>query len=742
MTPNLNPSPNNPPSDEPALTPEVPENGVHAEPPPDNGGEVSGLYTIPEPRRRMRRRRRKGGLLRRILKRVGFGSRQRLAGVILGVFTILVIAVVMYAVLVADSLSRVNSSVISLERILTSLQSTSSGSTTLSMADFNRLKSGLSDVDESLASSQSRLAFVRPFQTIHPNIEMTFLSLDIAREITRATRLMINGAEPAANYLLTGTSTSGSQSQTTIQLSSGDRLVELLEIGRNPFQRARGILDQTQPMIDRLDLTGAPLELVRTSERIISFYEQINSVNQIFLNSTELLDAILGLNGDKTYLILAVNSDELRPSGGFLSTWGWLRVRGGRIVDFDYSASTTTSPTPPPRTTSTEFSIPNWWIQFRQPIFAAWDGSWYADFPQTADLAMWYYNTGENIHAPVDGVISIDIYGFEYLLGALGEITLPEYNNLIVTQNNFRRLVYDIRAYSSGPEPHKQFVADIYQRIMESWQSATRDPQRNTLILNALLRAAQEKHLMVHMAQDELNTAVDLLGWSGAQARSIPPGIDYLMVVDGNMSNKSSRSIRRSYIYDVTLNDDLSADKRITLNYEFPADVARNDPAVNPEFHGTLDYTSLVQIYAPQNSTLVDYSRDPGLPTESTLNDLWLISTGFTTPFDSARRLQYRYNTADAYIRDGNLGRYRLHIQKQPGTFADPITVQITLPPDTRLVESSITPSATFNIDRPVIEYALNLLVDRRIDIIFEYQVGQPAQQSDDGVPPANFTSG
>ncbi len=728
MTPNLPSNSPSPTSDDPILTSDTLEADVAINDQDDHAEGISGLYTTPEPRRRVRRRRRKGGLLRRILKRVGFGSRQRFAGIIIGVVTVLTIAVVLYAVLVVDSLSRVNSSVMSMERILSSLQSGGT-SAAISMADFNRLKRGLTEVDESLATSQNRLALIRPFQTIHPNIEMTFLSLDIAREISRATRQMINGVEPAANYLLTGTATADQGQPSTIQLSSGDRLVELLEIGRNPFQRARTILDNTRSMIDRLNVAGAPLELVRTSERIISFYQQISSINQIFLDSSELLDAILGLNGDKTYLILAVNSDELRPSGGFLSTWGWLRVRGGRIVDYSYSASTTTSPTPPPRTTQPDFTIPNWWIQFRQPLFAAWDGSWYASFPQTADLAMWYYNAGGNLNAPVDGVISIDIYGFEYLLGALGQVIVPQYGNLVVTQSNFRRLVYDIRAFSTGVEPHKQFVADIYQEIMANWQAATRDPQRNTLILNALLRAAQEKHLMVHMAQDDLNTAVDLLGWSGAQVSTVPPGTDYLMIVDGNMANKSSRSIRRSYIYDVSLNDDLSVDKRVTLNYEFPADVARNDPAFNPEFHGSIDYSSLVQIYAPLNSSLIDYSRDANFPSEATLDDLWLISTGFVTPFDSGRRLQYRYNTRDAYSRDGNLGRYRLHIQKQPGTDADPITIQISLPPGTELVESSIPPSATFSIDRPVIEYSLNLLVDRRIDIIFRYGSSQPTTE-------------
>ncbi len=682
-----------------------------------NGESEGGLYTTPEPRRRVRRRKRKGGLLRRILKRLGL--RQRVNGVLIGVISAVVVAVVGYSVLVVDSLSRVNTSITNLERILSSLQQGQTGAE-ISMGDFQRLRLGVREVDESLVTSQQRLALIRPFQNAHPNIDITLRSLDIARELTAASRAMLNGAEPAVNYLLAG----NDSEEGGAQLSSGDRLVELLEIGSGPFNRAQTTLNNAAALITELNVENAPLDLLRTTERIISFYDQVNSINGVFLNASELLNTVLGLNGNKTYLVLAVNSDELRPSGGFLSTWGWLKVRSGRIVEFDYSASLINNPIPPAAEMAPTFPIPNWWIQFRSPIYAAWDGSWYADFPSTAEMAMWYYNNGGNINAPVDGVLSIDIYAFEYVLQVLESVRLPDYPGVTVTSENFRELVYDIRAFGLGQEPHKQFVAALYAQIMQEWQNASRDPAKNTGILNALLRAVQEKHMMVYLAGGELNTAIDLLGWSGNQVQQQTEGGDYLMVVDSNMTNKSSRSIQRSYIYDVTLRDDLTLEKRLTLNYELPASIAEQDPAVDPEFHGPADYTSMVQVYAPEDSTLIEFSRDINFPNEHISNNLWLISTAFVTPFDNSRRVQFEYSTANGYSRSGNFGRYRLEIQKQPGTNADPVTVQITLPVNTRIAESSPPFNASFDIDRPVVEYALQLLTDQRIDLIFEYKSG------------------
>src|SRR5690606_12279684 len=132
-----------------------------------------------------------------------------------------------------------------------------------------------------------------------------------------------------------------------------------------------------------------------------------------------------------------------RPSGGYLSTYGWMVMRNGRIVDYDYSATTTTSPNPPASTAELPFEIPDWWLQFRQPVYAAWDGSWSADFHSTAERAIWYYNAGNNPHAPVTGAIAIDIDGFEMILEALGPVSVPDYR-VTVSTNDFRNVIYDI----------------------------------------------------------------------------------------------------------------------------------------------------------------------------------------------------------------------------------------------------------------------------------------------------------
>jgi hypothetical protein len=190
-------------------------------------------------------------------------------------------------------------------------------------------------------------------------------------------------------------------------------------------------------------------ELVLASDDLETYYAQLQQANSILLESPELLTSALGLDGERSYLVLSQNSDELRPSGGYISTYGWLTVRNGRITNYSYYPTTQDTPNPPPAGTLSDFEVPSWWIRYSEPIYAAWDGSWYADFPATASLAMQYYNAGSNPQAPVDGVLSIDIFGFEKVLAALGQVRVPGYDE-VVTSDNFRELVYDVAYELAG----------------------------------------------------------------------------------------------------------------------------------------------------------------------------------------------------------------------------------------------------------------------------------------------------
>jgi hypothetical protein len=420
------------------------------------------------------------------------------------------------------------------------------------------------------------------------------------------------------------------------------------------------------------------------------------------------------LQQTQTYLILAQNSDEIRPSGGYISTWGWMRVRSGDIQEYEYFPTTAQNPSPPPGSLASLLEIPDWWFQFERPIYTAWDGSWHADFPATAEMASWFYTNGENPYAPVDGVIGIDLVATEYIVDALIQVKVPGYN-VTVNAENFREMVYEIRASDDPQLNHKEFVAAMYRQILEDWQNAP--PRIRSNVNRAILQALREKHIMLYFGESSLQNSMYRLGWAGEQTPGV--GYDYLMVADANIGSKSSRSVQRQMTYDVTINEDNTVNNRLSVLYNFSSTVAEQDPAVRPEHYRELDYFSLSQYFVPAGSAFVSSNNLFQIQEEST--DEHTIYVGYVNvPYDQTTRVQLEYSTPNITDTVGSYSRYRLYLEKQPGTIADSGVVTVSLPPGSSVVAVDPQPSVVYELGQPVLEFRFTLRTDMWIEIIYE----------------------
>ncbi|MBZ0292115.1 MAG: DUF4012 domain-containing protein, partial [Anaerolineae bacterium] len=428
------------------------------------------------------RRRRKRGWFHRLRRRLKWTT------VLIVVVATVVVVVVGSLVLVTDATNKVQSALTSLQRVLLILNGRTGADLTLD--DFDRLQASVRDLNGSLNAARGQLVFMRPLTDFNKNLSATFQAMDAAGDLSAAADTVLNGLRPTVFFMFYGED----DPNATAPLSSGERVVELLRIGRTQFATASHLLDSAQERIDNLELGDLSPDLVLYFNDLNQYADELTRANDILLQSPELLTTALGLSQTQAYLILSQNSDELRPSGGYIGTYGWMTLRNGRITDYNYSPTTATSPNPPPNTLADQIDIPDWWLHYNAPIYAAWDGSWSVDFGETAERAIWYYNNGNNPQAPVGGAIGIDIVGFEYILEALDSVVVPGYDEVITTEN-FRQVVYEIRESSAGDSPHKRFIARLYQQIFADWQNASTDPALSTEILGAVLRALREKHI-------------------------------------------------------------------------------------------------------------------------------------------------------------------------------------------------------------------------------------------------------
>jgi len=655
---------------------------------------------------RRRRRRRSRNRVQKLFRRMRHPLRWR--WIVIAVVIVAVVSTLSASVMITDAIVKLESSWQGLRRVI-NLVNTRDG-TELTLSDFNRLQSSLRELSRQLNTTRNRVGFAMPITQLNPEWQTSIEALGVAQQLASATQSMLSGLQPALNFMVEGEE----KNAVATRISSGERVVELLELGRGSFIQAEGHLQRAEMQLDQINFTDVSSDLVLQIEQLRGFRNQLQNLNDFLLQSPDILTTLLGLDAERTYLVLAQNNDEIRPSGGYISTYGWFTVRGGRIIDFDYSPTTATSPNPPDDDFLDTFDVPDWWIQYRQPIYAAWDGSWYADFPSTAQLAMSYYNAGGNPQAPVDGVLAIDITGFQLLLAAMGEV-LVEDRAISVTAETFRDVVYDIRAFGEGVQPHKEFVADVYASIFEEWQSINQE--RTPDLLGALLEGVQSRHVMIYFANPEINNTIGQIGWNGAQTAGIDH--DYILVADANLGNKSNNSVIRSFTYDVEILPGGSLQSRLSLGYEYFASLAQEDPAIDDEFHGPLDYNNLLQIFLPIGTTIqeTDDFRITTLVESETHTQL---ITRTTVEYDSGERYQIEYEVPTIVDTVGDYQRYRLLMQKQPGARTQAINLQITLPEDARVVSSSPQADASYNLEKPILDYRLNLDGDQWIEVIYQ----------------------
>ena len=171
-----------------------------------------------------------------------------------------------------------------------------------------------------------------------------------------------------------------------------------------------------------------------------------------YLTVSERLPAILGWDGPRRYLVLTQNPAELRPTGGFIGSYGIIAFDKGRItersfrdiylLDLPWDYPFIKPPT----------ELANYLLGPKQPWQLA-DANWSPDFPTSAQDAIRLY-TNESGDTRIDGVLGITTYTIDELLKVTGPITVPEYGATIASgETTLKTLQLTRTAPGPGGEP-------------------------------------------------------------------------------------------------------------------------------------------------------------------------------------------------------------------------------------------------------------------------------------------------
>lgn len=325
-----------------------------------------------------------------------------------------------------------------------------------------------------------------------------------------------------------------------------------IEVLTTTLQSATDLTDQLDTTIAQFPepmsqpLASAAAQLLPTTER------RRNDI----LTKTLLpkLAPLFGADGIRRYAVVLQNSQELRPTGGFIEAIAMLTFNEGSLIGTDvYSSYQLDTRIPgqvkPPQDLTASIGESQWWLH---------DANWFADGAASGRQVSWFLEKTLN-QAP-DGVIFINTAGLPRLLRALGPLEVQEFNEVLTEKNIDERLEFHNELPSQVVAGKPEYRQVLLEQLL--YKLTTLPAEQVPTFLETLATLAQEKQLLFFLPVAENQQVFRQLGWTGdltfptCPAAYVETGCvsDGLALVESNIgANRANAYITRSQTHKAVL---------------------------------------------------------------------------------------------------------------------------------------------------------------------------------------------
>jgi hypothetical protein len=488
------------------------------------------------------------------------------------------------------------------------------------------------------------------------------------------------GAELIA-VLKSGTSAAGAvpglagDNRPVSQLTREEKRALLQQLTEAPdrLALARASLDRALAAWNRVPSTPYTDSILTSLRPYIAQLTQLRDALGQDLSTLSVLPTILGYPDPKTYLFLMLNNTELRPGGGFIGTYGIVKVADGEIASF-FTDDIYTLDGPseaymheaPPEPIKRYLGVPSWYMR---------DANWSPDYYVSALEAERLYHL-EGGQEQIDGVIGMTPTVISKLLALTGPITID--GSTFTSQNVTDELEYQVeKAFAANGTPtaqRKDVVGKLGQELMRRLFSTQLS---NLSVLTTIAQSAiDEKQLMAAFSDPSLQAFADAHDWTGRFRTTLG---DQLSVIDANLAS---------------LKTDAVMDKSIAYSLRPEGNSWIAHAAITYKNNGhftwkTTRYRTYTRFYAPIGSVFI---KGEGMMQDDKLNDpgrhAGTIDVGtelgqavfggfISVEPGETRTLSVDYRLPESLAQMIRSGHYLLDVRKQLGTLANGLTLDL-----------------------------------------------------------------
>lgn len=458
---------------------------------------------------------------------------------------------------------------------------------------------------------------------------------------------------------------------------------DLLKSGQVVIARMDSLqkhLDQTQ---SRLTLVKATADVYQGSVSSAQLQAAISKIEQAMpqLNDslatarqlTEGAKLFLGHQHFQQYVLWFQNPAELRATGGFIGTYGRLKLDDGAVkdlkVDSIYAvanqANAVIKEKPPAPLTRFAPAGGIWGMQ---------DANWSPDFLASARQFQKDYEKGGG--PTTDGVIALTLNPVVEILKVVGPVEMPEYNYTL-SADNFQSLIQQDQQQKSqvGDTDPKKILRDFVPKLLGKIGAAPMDQQ--VQIAHVIAAAAAAHDLQMTFSDPRLQSLVERYHIDGR----LPDRPGFVGLVDTNIAGfKSSTDVETRLDQHLTMAADGGVSGEVTVNRNYSG--ASSD---KPN-------TTFSRLYLPAGA-VVDatdgYNTEPAPVTTEQTEGHTVVGGWVDVEQGATRTYTVRYHLADKV--DLAKGQVPLFVRKQAGT-AVTYGLTVDLPAGYRWKQPAATP--------------------------------------------------
>jgi len=543
--------------------------------------------------------------------------------------------------------------------------------------DLNLSKVKLRELKESVNQIQSlyaKMGYSGKLPYLKNYYQDGQLIIAIAKDALDTGDILIAAVEPYQDFLgLKGSATDADQTtqdRISFLTESVESIIPHLDSIEAKVANIESNLDQIDPIRYPETFRGIVLRsnIIKAKEAISEAHKLVKDGKPILTKTSWLL----GNDSPRTYFLMFQNDAELRPTGGFWTAYGIIKVDNGKITptisDDIYSLDALFNSTiPAPRPIKA--------YHINVPYLNLRDMNLSPDFPTSIEEFLGHYQKITRSSTKIDAIIAIDTQVLVDLVSVLGRVGVPDYGNFTADPDKrcdgCPQIIYQLQWIAGRPrnyiEPNRKgFLGPLMNSILSNAMGS--EKEKIGPLAQAAIDNIHQKHILFYFTDPEIQKAAELANIAG-KIQAVPENVDYLHLNDANMSAAKTNLFLKQKIKHEIITKDGKVNHKLTVTYINPSKASNCNLEKGDLCLNAPKYRNWFRFYTPLGSTLTKMTGSEVEPVvyEELGKQVFEGFYGNKYPLyaESSLKTSIQYVSPVKPSAD-----YSLLLQKQPGTKA------------------------------------------------------------------------